>query len=264
MYSNYKILSELGALYHSSHCWVPENMKQGWMDAVPSVQIVLIIITSLRSSLLSLYVLVLADEKRNNSFLFLCPPPIWMLISLPFHRLQRGISLSPNIFWITLKCLLTIVKLNWQVCFKSSLDSHLRRQLGLWQIKWWIHLFEGHCPHKALTLGVIVCFETSSVKILVDSYLFSFHMLLWFFSLTVVAVQVTVEMRHRGKRESGVRVERCQVPREQRGESMRRDTSCLQVEAELCCWVCFGLGPLHLVTRVGNDHHSTQSLHRWH
>ena len=78
----------------------------------------------------------------------------------------------------------------------------------------------------------------------------------------VVAVQVAVEMRHRGKRESRVRAESRQAPRAQRGESTSRDTSCLQVEAELRRWVCFGLGPLHLVTRVGNDHHSTQSPHR--
>ena len=76
-----------------------------------------------------------------------------------------------------------------------------------------------------------------------------------------MAVQVAVETRHRGKRESGVRAESQQALRVQRGESMSRDTSCLQVEEELCCWVCFGLGPLHLVMRVGNDHHSTQSLH---
>ena len=60
-----------------------------------------------------------------------------------------------------------------------------------------------------------------------------------------VAVQVAVEMRHRGKRESGVRAESQQAPRAQRGKSTSRDTSCLQVEAELCRWVCFGLGPLH-------------------
>ena len=77
-----------------------------------------------------------------------------------------------------------------------------------------------------------------------------------------VAVQVAVETGHRGKRESGVRVESQQAPRAQRGESTSRDTSCLQVEAELCHWVCFGLGPLHLVMRVGNDHHSTQLPHR--
>ena len=78
------------------------------------------------------------------------------------------------------------------------------------------------------------------------------------FILNTVAVQVAVEMRHRGKRESRVRVESQQALRAQRGESMSRDTSCLQVEAELHCWVCFSLGPLHLVTRVGNDCYSME------